>query len=146
MTWTYSSTSIGTDLAKIRLTLGDTNSNDPLLTDEEIAYYQTLDTDLRLVAARCCDAIVGKLARNIDRSNLGMSAQRSQVVQHYLDLADRLRKEARNSAASPTTAPEDAGAPDQSYADDLQSSDRPNLFYRGMNDNPGSGSGDGDDC
>lgn len=138
MTWTYSSTSISTDLAKVRLLVGDTNTNDQLLTDEEVAYFQTLDTDLRLVAARCCDAIVAKLSRNIDRSNLGMSATRSQSIQHYMDLADRLRKEARSAGANPIAAPDNFGGPSQADVDGYnEDTDRGPLFYRGMNDTPG---------
>lgn len=96
MTWTYDAWSISTDLGKIRLIIGDVNSADEILSDEEIAYAQTLDTDIRLIAARCCDFIIAKKARDVDRNNLGMSANRSQVIQHYIDLRDNLREEARN--------------------------------------------------
>lgn len=92
MTWTYSPTSLGTDLAKVRLYIGDTNTNDQLLSDEEIAVFTTLETSLFMAAARCCDAIIAKLARDIDRSNIGMSASRSQKVQHYKDLRDKLEE------------------------------------------------------
>jgi hypothetical protein len=98
MTWTYDSTDLSTDLAKVRLHVGDTNTNDQLLTDEEINYALSLETAILLASARCCDFIVSKLARDIDRSNIGMNAQRSQKIQHYMDLAVRLRQEYSTSS------------------------------------------------
>jgi hypothetical protein len=98
VTWTYNPESLGTDLAKVRNLIGDTNTNDKLLTDEEIAVYQALETNLFSVAALCCDAIIAKLARDIDRSNLGMSAQRSQKIQHYQDMRDRYLAKAASGA------------------------------------------------
>lgn len=92
MTFTYDSTDISTDLAQVRLRIGDTNSADPLLTDEEITAYLTLDSDIVGAAILCVKAIIAKLARDVDRGNLGMSATRSQKVQHYKDLLIELRK------------------------------------------------------
>jgi hypothetical protein len=90
MTWTYSSTSLSTDLAKIRLRIGDTNSAWQLLTDEEIAVATDLETNLDLAAARCCEFILGKLARDNDDSKLGISVTRSQLTTHYKELRDSL--------------------------------------------------------
>ena len=39
MTWTYDATSIGTDLAKVRLLIGDTETTDQQMTDEEINFF-----------------------------------------------------------------------------------------------------------
>lgn len=100
MTWTYDSTDISTDLAKVRLLIGDTNTNEQLLADEEINFYIGRKADVTLSAADCCDAIVAKLSRDTDRNNLGMGAQRSQKIQHYQDLADRYRNEGRMEAGA----------------------------------------------
>lgn len=93
MTWTYDPT-LATDRDKIRTLIGDTNTADQLLTDEQIAYMLAQTPQVDLAAAECCDLILAKLARDIDRSNIGMSSQRSQKVQHYQDLAQRLRAKA----------------------------------------------------
>jgi hypothetical protein len=73
-------------LAKIRLRIGDTNSAWQLLTDEEIAVATDIDTNLDLAAARCCEFILAKLARDNDDSKLGISVTRSQLTEHYRDL------------------------------------------------------------
>lgn len=98
MTFTYSSSSISTDLAKVRLAIGDTDSNTALLTDEEINYYLDRKGDVTLAAIDCVKAILAKLARDVDRNNLGMSATRSQKTQHYRDLLKDLQAEQRTVA------------------------------------------------
>jgi hypothetical protein len=90
MTWTYSSTSLSTDLAKVRLYIGDTNSAWQLLTDEEIAVATTAETNLFLAAAMCCEFIMAKLARDNDDTKLGISVSRSQLTEHYTGLRERL--------------------------------------------------------
>ncbi len=91
MTWTFNATSITTDLAKVRSRCGDVNTNDQLLTDEQINAILSDNPDLDEAAAISCEEIIAKLARDVDRSNLGMSASRSQKIQHFTDVADRLR-------------------------------------------------------
>lgn len=91
MSFTFDPEDISTDLAKVRLKVGDTNSDDRLLTDEQIAFILTESPNLNEAAADSCDAIVAFLARDVDRSNLGMQASRSQKVQHYKDLAEVYR-------------------------------------------------------
>ena len=86
MTWTYS-TALTADRDKVRIRIGDTNTNDQLLSDEEIAALLTaFSSDITLTVIGCIRNIIAKLARDYDRSNVGMSAQRSQKVMHYKDL------------------------------------------------------------
>ena len=133
MTWTYLPTDISTDLAKTRLLIGDTNTDDQLLTDEEINFHLSQHGSLYLAAADCCDSIVGRLARDIDRSNLGMSAQRSQKVQHYRDLAASLRARGKRSSSIVPTLP--ATESDKAnYASDTTLSQP--RFTRDMFSNP----------
>jgi hypothetical protein len=90
MTWTYDSTDLSTDLAKVRMRIGDTMTQDQLLTDEEINHYLGLYSSVDEAAAYCCDAIVAKLARDTTRSALGMSDSRNEVIRTYSDMRDRL--------------------------------------------------------
>lgn len=95
MTFTYSSTSISTDLAKVRTFIGDTNSNDPLQTDEQINFFLAETDNIYLAAANCIRyGILPEIARRIDRSGTGHSASRDQITQHYKDLADDLEAKA----------------------------------------------------
>lgn len=97
MTFTYDSTSISTDLAKVRTLIGDTNSSDPLLTDEQITFFLDETADIYLAAANAIRrGILPGIARRIDRSGTGFSATRSQITVHYRDLAETL--ESKSSA------------------------------------------------
>lgn len=97
-TFTYDAGAPTTDLSKVRLYLGDTNVDDPLLYDEEIATWLDTGTNLYTVAADCCLAIIAKLARDVDRSGVGVTASRSQQMTHYQDLEKRLRRKAIGTA------------------------------------------------
>jgi len=97
MTWSYSGNP-DTDIKQVRLLIGDTNSQDQLLTDPEIEFIFGLTADIFLAAADACDVIIGKLARDVDRNDIGMSATRSQQIQHYTDLRDSLRRRADTNA------------------------------------------------
>ena len=98
---TYDSGTIATTLAKVRLLIGDTRSSqsDWILSDEEIqiaiddAKYDiaTQPDDVYLMAIDCIDFILARVARNVDRNAMGMSANRSQVTQHYRDLRTTLK-------------------------------------------------------
>jgi hypothetical protein len=99
VTWTWDETDISTDLAKVRVRIGDTNTNDELLSDEVIDSFLDVRSDVVLAAIDCCRAIIAKLSRDVDRSNLGMSASRSQKVQHYRDLLAELQKQAAESSS-----------------------------------------------
>lgn len=94
MTWTYSGNPASSNRDNVRHKIGDTDTDDQLLQNEEIDKEIADYGDLDLAAAAACDRIVSRFARKIDRSGLGMSASRSQLVQHYTDLARRLRLEA----------------------------------------------------
>ena len=94
MTFTWSGTSITTDLAKVRHMIGDTVSTDAYLTDEQINYELAQTPDVYLAAANCCRAILAAVARKIDRNAQGFSASRSQLTQHYKDLEQMLRSQA----------------------------------------------------
>ena len=91
MTWTYDETDLSTDLAKVRLDIGDTNTNDQLLSDEEINSFLSR-YDLAGATLRSAQAAYAKIWRDVDRSNLGISASRSQKAQQLRDLIDDLKK------------------------------------------------------
>ena len=101
MTWTYSSSDISTDLAKVRLRLGDTNTNKQQFTDEEIDYFLDVGGSVIRAAILLCKAAIAKYARDVDHSNQGISTSRSALVQHYKDLIEELEAES-NMAAIPS--------------------------------------------
>jgi hypothetical protein len=86
MTWTFDATDVSTDLAKVRQAIGDVETNAQLLSDEQINGQLTLYPSILDASIACVDLILAKLARDVDRSAVGFSGQRSQVLQHYRDL------------------------------------------------------------
>ena len=92
MTWTFSD-SLTTDRDKVRLKIGDTDTQDQLLSDETLDALLAVRNDVVLCAIDACRAILSKLARDIDRSAAGMSGSRSQKTTHYKDVLATLVKE-----------------------------------------------------
>lgn len=88
MTWTYDATDLTTDIAKIRRDIGDTNTKDQGLTDEEIQSFLDDGLSRDHATLRAAQSLYAKWVRDVDRSNLGMSASRSQKLQHLKDLID----------------------------------------------------------
>ena len=105
MTWTYSATSISTDLAKVRLTIGDTDTNDQLLSDEEINYVLGRYDDVDRASAECIKILLAQpeAARAVDRSGTGFSATRSQRFQHLRDILAELQAKATSAAGATLT-------------------------------------------
>lgn len=111
---------ITTNLDKVRLRIGDTDSSDPLLTDDEVnsfidANYYVLDGgtiyDLAAAASQSARAIAAKFARGYNFSADGQSFNRSERVAHYLQLADELGEHSSQVVevkSSVATAHEDA--------------------------------------
>ena len=94
MTFTWDDTDLSTALSQVRLTIGDTDTNRPLLTDEEITYRLGLHSNGILVTSiDCVKDILAKIARDIDRSGEKVSGTRSQKTQHYKDLLKQLMQD-----------------------------------------------------
>lgn len=104
MAFTYDGT-LDTDLEKVRLVVGDTDSTDPLLTDAEVNHFLGEHSDINVAAAAAAEAIAGKFARGYNFATDGQSFNRSERVDHYLALAARLDPaNARNAGGITTTA------------------------------------------
>ena len=95
MTFTYSSTSLTTTLAKVRMEIGDTDSTQVLFTDEELqVYLDSRGTDYLAAAADACDALAARFARSYDFETDGQSFKRSQQSKAYREMAGALRERA----------------------------------------------------
>lgn len=92
MTFTWDASLLGTSaLQQVRATIGDTDSLRALLTDEQINWRLGLyDDEVVPSSIACIKDIIAKLARDVDRNNVGMGSQRSQQIQHYKDLLKEL--------------------------------------------------------
>jgi hypothetical protein len=95
---------IETDKDRVRLLIGDTNEEDPQLSDNEVeeavSYNKVENEDEELVtnipaaAADCCAAIAAKYSRSFDFAEDGQSFNVAQRVSHYLALEEKLRRRA----------------------------------------------------
>jgi hypothetical protein len=130
MTWTYNSASITTNLAKVRLQIGDTDTNDQQLTDEEIQFFIDTEQTIYMAAYRCALALVAEYARKVDKEMGDLKLLAAQRHRHYLKLAAELKE--KNVPGIPS-----AGGVYISEKDTLE--DNTNLvkpfFQRGMMEN-----------
>ena len=94
MTWTYDGDPSANERDEVRWLVGDTDTTDQLVTDEEIAYALAKCATPTLAAAAVCDAISAKFSREADRRVGDVSLSASQKAKAYKTLADDLRSDA----------------------------------------------------
>jgi hypothetical protein len=94
VTWTYDLT---TSIGKVRLRIGDTDTNDQVLSDEEIATQTTATSSIDVAAMHCCELALAKFSRKVDRSVVGINSTRSQLVTHFQELLKILQRVAANA-------------------------------------------------
>ena len=134
MTWTYTDPS-ASDKDAVRFLVGDTDTTDQQVTDEEIAYALAAEGSVNQAAASIARSIAAKYARKVDKSVGDLKYSYSQRQKAYLDMADRLEKDAAISGASPY-----AGGISRSDKETVRDDDdrvAPRI-RRGQMDNPGT--------
>lgn len=135
MTWTYNS-DVSTDRDKIRLLIGDTDTTDQLLSDEEIDFVSTQQPNNYYAAAQCCETIAGKFARDVSTTLEGMSIAKRQRFENYLNMANNLRVMAmRTKPSKPFAASIDKDLKDAYSYKENSNLVQPN-FELEMHDNP----------
>ena len=147
MSWSFNE-SLTTSRDKVRLKIGDTDTNDQILSNETIdALLTEHSDDVMLATISCVRAIIAKYARNLNRSAVGMSADLTVFVAHYQELLSDLIKQNRgNSGGRYKSAFSDSRKETIESDDDFV---RP-FASIGRDDYPGSGQNshgndDGDD-
>lgn len=135
MTWTYD-TALTESRDKVRLLIGDTDTNDQQFSDEEIAFFVANEPSVYHAAAESCRALAAKYARKVDRTvgDLRLAAQ--QKFEHYTELAAELLRKAGSSGGIVPYA----GGVSQSDKDDVaEDSDRAlPAFSRTLHENAGA--------
>jgi len=94
VTWTYTDPSDGPKDA-VRFIVGDIDTDDQLVSDEEIFFLLDEFSDVYVTAASVAEAIAAQFAREITHSGDGLSFSGSDLHKHYMDLAERLRQLAK---------------------------------------------------
>lgn len=93
MTWTFSP-NLPTAKDVVRDYVGDTDSGDQLISDEQITAYLAVETSTLLAAARTAFAISAKFARKVSESVAGSSHSAESKFRQYEQLANRLLEQA----------------------------------------------------
>lgn len=90
MAWSYSGDPATSTRDAVRFLIGDTDTNDQLISNEEINYFVTEFGNARRSASEAARSIAAKFARLMNRSIGGLSADFSAKYRQYLELADSL--------------------------------------------------------
>lgn len=84
MTWTYDPAQLATSPTyQVRFLIGDTESDDPQLQDEEIAFSLTQFSSSYRAAAQCCRTISSNLSRKADTTTVELRTSYSQLAKNY---------------------------------------------------------------
>lgn len=114
MTWTYGrapgTTSAATRRDAVRLLVGDTDTTDQQVADEEIAFALSQGSDdIYVAGAVICRALSGKYARLVDSSVESVSASYSQRATQYAELAARLTRDSKRLGSVGLGVPDAGG-------------------------------------
>lgn len=94
MAWSYGGDPSKSLKDAVRFEIGDTEADFGILSDEEIAYVLTLEPNALSAAARCCEVITRKLAKDPNMSIGKTKIDNASATAQYLELARDLRKRA----------------------------------------------------
>lgn len=150
MTWTYNASALGTsDRYKVRLLIGDTDSNRQQLQDEEIDWVLSEQSTVTYAAAACCDLLASKYAFLVNTENSELRVSAAARHKHYMDLAKRLRENPGNlpggDGSGIVIGTPYAGGVFRSEKQDLDQNTSlvDSTFSIGQDDNPEAGAQDG---
>lgn len=132
MTWTYD-TALTADRDKIRLMIGDTDTNDQQFSDEELTYFRTEAGNNRGAALMAVEGLIAKYSRQVDKRVGDLSLSASQRVAQYKALRQTILD--REIATAQPFAGGISISSKQTYEDDTDLV-RPS-FYRTLQENPG---------
>jgi len=140
MAWSYSGDPSDSSKDAIRFIVGDTDTDDPLVSNEEIAYLITLHGSLNRSASETARAIAAKFARNMSRSIGGLQADFAAKHRQYLALADSLLDKDELTPVAPFLS----GYKKDDKKARAEDTNRERIFGRkGVMDNPRQASVDG---
>lgn len=102
MAWTYTSDPENNQIDSVRFLCGDTDENDPLMSDSEIGYLIKLKGSPQSAAIEACSRIMAKFAREVDYSIGPESVSASKRFEQYKSLLIELRQQHLASSAFPS--------------------------------------------
>lgn len=138
MAWTYSGDPSSNNKDEIRFLVGDTDTNDQLIQDEEINFLLTKWLSVHgttfYVASIVCETIAAKFAREASYSADGVSVSLSELQDKFKRQAETLRAQHKELFVG--------GAPDVGGISAYEEQDigiAPLIFGTGMHDERSAG-------
>ena len=90
MSWSYTADPLNNSVDELRLLIGDTNSSDPQLQDEEIQYFLSKYSSVSQASVAAVTNLIAKYSRLADETTAELSIKWSQKAQAYRRLKDDL--------------------------------------------------------
>lgn len=98
MSWSYSGDPASSELDFVRYKIGDTDTNDQQITNEEIEYeIAQADTPLK-AAYQCARTILKSLSRRADKKIGPASIKNSQLMGMYKEIIQDIKTELEDAA------------------------------------------------
>lgn len=136
MSWSYN-TSLATDKDTVRFLIGDTDTTDQQLSDEEINGLLTLTGSTMAAAIRAARGLAAKYSRRADKWVGDLKILASQKAKAYLALAEELENGGSSLSGTRTHQRPFAGGISVAGKEALEDDDDwpRTSFQRGMHDN-----------
>lgn len=134
MSFTYDPKQLATSsFMQVRMMIGDTDTNDQMLQDEEIQYALTQCATAVSGAASCCRTLAAKFSRQVDSAIGDLRASFSQKYDHFIALSYQLDAKATEQGAG---MPYAGGISEADKEQQQEDPDRvPPQYAIGMTDN-----------
>ncbi len=144
MNWNYSGNPQDSDRDEVRFLMGDTDETDQLVSDQEVAYAISKQSNLRLAAAILCRHLSAKFARMVTNRVGDVASNCSDMAKQFKVKADEL--DPNNMAQSGVAVPVFGGVSVSDKQIILDDEDTVLAsFYKGEGDIPGGPSEFGGD-
>lgn len=101
MTWSYSGDPSSSDRDAVRFLCGDTDTTNQLLTDEEIDWILTEESNVYLAAAQACGSIASTFASKADKSVGDLRISYESIQKQYADRSAKLQSRGAVRSAMP---------------------------------------------
>jgi hypothetical protein len=98
MTWSYSGNPSTSAKDEVRFLVGDTDTTEQLVQDEEINYALAEQPNTRLAAANVADSIGAKFSRKTDVRLGDYTVSYNKLASGFFTLANQLRNSSKNNA------------------------------------------------
>ena len=114
------------DRDKVRFLVGDTDNDNPMLSDNEVGFaLSENNNDIYMSAAYLCEALAAGFARDVNYRFSTLWLNAGDAYEHFTRRAQQLRRDADSATGQPIFTMGEG-----------TDEDAPEIFWYGMHDNP----------